>query len=346
MAKLKKLVAALLLAGVLLPMGVRAVETVPQNGNTIEIPVYDMDILPGTWNPVSQMTAEKEFLLEMTSGSLYRVEAGVVTPSMAAVLPADVTGDYAGSFGIPVDAVRGYAFSIGLNEKACWEDGTAITADDWIFTIEQYLEAEKCYVNFAVGMEGAESQTVTGLEEAGFATVAQAREAGFTDFYLDISRFWGLEGGWMPLTDRTRLRDYAIPSGMDEFYVSPAYLYETYLEEGRAYDRWQPEMIGLAAENAREERPGYFKTGDGQLVLILNQPTTAAALAAQLENLRPLRSDIWGPEYATSAQNYSACGPYRVETVEPGLITLVRNENWYGQEDAQRPDLIRCKPMA
>ena len=105
-------------------------------------------------------------------------------------------------------------------------------------------------------------------------------------------------------------------------------------------------LAGLAAENAREERAGYFKTGDGQLVLILNQPTTAAALAAQLENLRPLRSDIWGPEYATSAQNYSACGPYRVETVEPGLITLVRNENWYGQEDAQRPDLIRCKPMA
>ena len=31
MAKLKKLVAALLLAGVLLPMGVRAAETVPQN---------------------------------------------------------------------------------------------------------------------------------------------------------------------------------------------------------------------------------------------------------------------------------------------------------------------------
>lgn len=346
MAKLKMLVAALALLGLILPLGAQATETCDCAGIVIEIPVYDMDILPGTWNPLSEMTAEKEFLLEMTSGSLYRVEAGTVTPAMAAALPVDVTADYAGSFGIPADAVRGYAFRIDLNEEACWEDGVAITADDWVFTIERYSEIEKCYVNLAVGTEPTDSQTVTSLEEAGFATVAQAREAGFADFYLDISRFWGLEGGWKALTDRSRFRDYAIPSGLDEYYVSAAYLYEQYLEEGRGYDRWQPEMIGLAAENTREETPGYLKTGDRQLTLILNQPTTSAALAAQLEDLRPMRSDIWGPEYATSVQDYSACGPYRVETVEPGLITLAGNENWYGPQDPKRPALIRCKPMA
>lgn len=344
MGKLKKAAALLLLLSLILPFDIQAAETGAQSG-TVEIPVCDMDILPGTWNPLSEMTAEKEFLLEMTSGRLYRVENGAVTPSMAAAMPVDVTADYAGSFGIPADAVRGYAFSIDLNEKACWEDGAAITAADWLFTLETYMEAGKCYVNFAGDRDAPSAESVISLEEAGFATVSQAKEAGFAYFYVDITRFWGLEGGWQPVEDRTRFRDYAIPSGMDEFFVTPAYLFARYLAEGRAYERWQWEMIGVSTETAREQEPAFFETGTHQITLILSEPTTATALALDVMDFRPLRESVWSAEYATSVADYSACGPYRVTTVEQGLIELVRNENWFGSRQSEDPEFIRCKAL-
>lgn len=345
MAKLKKAVIGLILMGLLFPFAAGATEPEDCSGNIIEVPVYDMDILPGTWNPLSDMTPEKEFLLEMTSDRLYRLEDGVLTPSMAAAMPRDVTADYAGTFGIPADAVRGYAFSVDLNEKACWEDGAAITSGDWLFTIEAYRSSEKFYVNLAADEVKPDIGTVVSLADAGFATVAEAREAGHVDFYLDITRFWGLEGGWKSVEDRTRYRDYAIPSGMDEFYVTPAYLYGRYLAEGAVYERWQPDMIGISTATATEQKSGIFATGDHQITLILSRPTTATALALELMQLRPIRESLWSAEYATSPADYSACGPYRVETVEQGLIVLVRNGNWYGAVDALAPEVIRCKTL-
>lgn len=344
MKKGKRILAAVLLAALLLPVEARAVQTEGRSANVTEIPVYDMDILPGTWNPLSDMTAEKEFLLEMTSGSLYRVEAGTVIPAMAAAMPGDVTAEYAGSFGIPADAVRGYAFRVDLNEGACWEDGTPITAEDWLFTIGKYQESEKSYVNFATEEKLPANAEVISLAGTGFSSAAEALEAGYTGLYVNVTGLWGLEGGWRSVADRTRLRDHAIPSGLDEFYVTPAWLYETYLAEGRQYARWQGEMLGICIDTP-ERTTGCFKTGEYQLTLILEEPAAASALALRLARMRPLRESLWGPEYATSPAGYSACGPYRVETVEPGLITLVKNERWYGKTPPDAPALIRCRDL-
>ena len=346
MKKLKITALALILAMLVLPVESLAAETEDNSGNVTEIPVYDMDILPGTWNPLSEMTPEKEFLLEMTSGRLYRAEEGEAVPAMAAALPVDVTAEYAGSFGIPANAARGYAFAIELNEKACWEDGVPITADDWLFSMARYQESGKSYVNLAAEEAPVDASAVVSLREAGFATAAEARGAGYSDFYVDITRFWGLEGGWKSVTDRTRFRDYAIPSGLDEFFVTPAYLYGTYLAEGRQYERWQGDMIGVCTDTAREVTSGCFKTGEYQLTLILPEPTTATSLALALGEMHPLRETVWSPEYATSASDYSACGPYRVESAGMDLIVLVRNENWYGEADPEAPELIRCKALS
>lgn len=339
MRKLKILTAVLLLTSLLVPALAQAAE------NVTEIPVYDMEILPGTWNPLSAMTPEKEFLLEMTSARLYRVTAeGALLPELAAGLPVDVTAAYTGAgYGIPA-ADRGYAFRIELNPQACWEDGTPITADDWLFTIAQYRLNEKFTLSLAEQTEPGEGP-VRSLQETGFDTLEQAREAGYRDFYLDVTRFWGLQGGWMALGDRTRLRDYAIPEGMDEFWVSPAYLYRRYLAAGQAYDRWQGQMLGLTEPAAGEPVPGMEKTGDYQITLILSEASTPQAVAAGLEKLRPIRQELWRAEYATSVPDYSACGPYRVALVEQGRIVLVRNENWYGATDPAWPGEIRCKNL-
>lgn len=356
MAKLKKAAAVLALVGLLLPVTGQAVETESTDDGNILVGVYDMDMLPGNWSPLSEMTEEKEFLLNMTSDRLYHVGAdGEIIPSMASSMPVDVTAQYAGNsqYGVPAEAVRGYAFQIDLNEIACWEEGTPVTADDWLFSVKQYWNDGKSYVNLydegSVSLIGEEdAQRVVSLKEAGFTTVIEAREAGFTDFFVDVSRFWGLSGGWKSVEDRTRLRDYAIPSGLNEFFVSPAYLYETYLAEDRMYERWQGEMVGVCPESGAEPATrnlGLVKTGDHQITLILSEPTTVTALALDLGQYRPLPEAIWSESYGTPASGYWACGPYRVESADMEQIVLVRNENWYGKMDSQQPQQIRCRPV-
>ena len=61
------------------------------------------------------------------------------TTEMASAFPQDVTSDYVGKFNIK-DNDSGKAWKITLNEKACWQDGTAITADDYIYSMQQQLD--------------------------------------------------------------------------------------------------------------------------------------------------------------------------------------------------------------
>ena len=110
-------------------------------------PVYEgrvtVDQLPERWNPLAEADPAAEAVLKLTAESLYTVAStGEILPGQAAGLPVDVTDEYAGAYGIPRKAVRGYAFAIDIREGAAWEDGKAITAADWYFTVEKRLEAD------------------------------------------------------------------------------------------------------------------------------------------------------------------------------------------------------------
>lgn len=348
----KKGILMLMLAALLCPLFGYATEvedTLPADA----VGVYEMPVLPGNWSPLSDQTPQKQFLLEMTSDRLYRVDSdGGVQPAMAQALPVDVTAQYAGNvdFGIPTQARRGYVFQLELNPGVCWENGEAVTAQDWVFTLTQYWRAGK--LDLALGWvttsdQSEQAQTPVSLREAGFSTLSQAQEAGFTDFFVDVGTFWGLSCGWKSVDDRTRLRDYAIPSGLDEYYVTPAYLYETYLAPGRGYERWQADLLGVQMQTATEsvENPGILQTEDGKILLLLNQPTTATAVALALTDCFPMPQSQWSDVYG-SAASYLACGQYRVESAGVEQILLVRNEAWQGDWQQQQPEQIRCRPAA
>lgn len=62
-----------------------------------------------------------------------------VVCEMAAELPQDVTAEYAGQFGIEAgDSLK--AWKIVLNPNACWEDGTPINADSYIYSYKELLD--------------------------------------------------------------------------------------------------------------------------------------------------------------------------------------------------------------
>lgn len=56
----------------------------------------------------------------------------------------DVTASYAGQWGIDAEAIDGdgLAYEITLNPDACWEDGTLINADSYIYSMQQLLNPE------------------------------------------------------------------------------------------------------------------------------------------------------------------------------------------------------------
>lgn len=313
--KHNKSILAMLLALVLLLTGcgigspAETTEPAPTEPPLVVAAAY-LEELPEIWDSSAEQTDAVKFLRELTMSGLYDLSAdgSEIIPLLASALPVDVTAEYAGTYHVPADAARGYAFRIDLTESACREDGTPITAGDWL--------AELMDLSIFAAAE-APAANVVSLMEAGFASVAEAQAAGITEFYLDIGTFWGMGDGWASIQDRTRLRDYAMPAGLNEMFVSPAYLYETYLAEGAAYAYLQSEFVGICTD-AVENPAGLLKTGDHQITLILAQPTTADALALKL-------ADCLLP-----------AGPYRVVSAGGELIQLERNPYWQqeGQEDS------------
>lgn len=103
-----------------------------------------------TWSPTDWSMTYESTILGYTTTTFYTIEMNetkdgyIFVPSAASEMPVDVTAEYAGNelYGVPADATEGYAWRIELNEKLCWEDGTPITADDYLYTMEQYLSPE------------------------------------------------------------------------------------------------------------------------------------------------------------------------------------------------------------
>jgi oligopeptide transport system substrate-binding protein len=105
---------------------------------------------PQTWSPTDWQMGNEGNIMSFTQSGLYefvlnkKKNNSEVVCEMASAFPVDVTKEYAGKkpYGVPSDAENGYAWKISLNKKACWEDGTPITADSWIYTFQQFLNPE------------------------------------------------------------------------------------------------------------------------------------------------------------------------------------------------------------
>ena len=114
--------------------------------------------LCANWNPHTYQVQDDAYLTEFIRTGLYGffyndashpIEgtedyAGyVIVPEMAESDPVDVTEQVKAEhpeFNIPESATAGYAYTIDLNKNACWEDGTPITADDYIESMKRLLD--------------------------------------------------------------------------------------------------------------------------------------------------------------------------------------------------------------
>ena len=97
------------------------------------------------WSTHTWETNEDSAILDYITSGFYGfalsddLEGWAVTCEMAAELPVDVTADYVGQYGIK-EGETAKAWKIALNKDACWEDGTPINADSYIYSYKELLD--------------------------------------------------------------------------------------------------------------------------------------------------------------------------------------------------------------
>lgn len=111
--------------------------------------VYTLnDFIGGTsnmvWDPLNWETNDDNYVLTYISDSLvtyalnstadgWAVEFGIATAY------EDVTAEYVGKYGVE-EGDYGMAWKFTLNPGACWQDGTPINADTYIYSAQQQLD--------------------------------------------------------------------------------------------------------------------------------------------------------------------------------------------------------------
>ena len=113
-----------------------------------------IDANPKTWNPHAWETSSDSYILAYTEMGFYDLgfnedKSGYTfLCEMASDFPVDVTADLTAAektkyFGrSTINLPSGIAFDIPLNPLATWEDGTKITADDYIESMKRLLNPE------------------------------------------------------------------------------------------------------------------------------------------------------------------------------------------------------------
>ena len=110
---------------------------------------------PSNWNELTYQDANDTEILGYISGSFFNynyefdeegkpIKDSFVVEYDAATKLEDVTETYAGNaaYNVPATATSGYAYKITLRDDIKWEDGEAITAEDFVYTMKEQLNPE------------------------------------------------------------------------------------------------------------------------------------------------------------------------------------------------------------
>ena len=251
------------------------------------------------WNPHTWETSDDGALMDYMTMGFYsfrlnpELNGYAVVPEMAAGEPVDVTSEYVGRFGV-AEGDTAKAWRIPLNQDATWETGEKITADDYIYSMQQQLNpkmlnrrADSYYAGDFV-IVNAKNYLYAG--KTAYSLIADTAEnllaAGET-VYLDLD-FWGLIGApdaegnaapqYVSIADETLYRDAAVEEGADEDWVSAKYLFDNYLAAGAPYESYQASYLYTAdiAPDTAWEDVGLVKVDDYTIDVILETPLEGA----------------------------------------------------------------------
>ena len=288
------------------------------------------------------------------------VPGAYTTNYSAATKLEDVTATVDAKWGYTAEqkAEGGYAWKITLRDDLKWDDGTAITAADFVWSMKQLLDpafmnfrANTYYdtlmiknskVYFFQNQEG----TYETIGSQGFASLADAVASGKA-VYANAWNMWGAEGyldaegnecpEWVDITDETV---YSNADGSDS--VSGKFLYDNYgayLEPGTGYDA-AVYVINENRDVAWDSVGIYEVEGENAIVLCLDKaysflkedgslsvwaPYYFSSLPvvhqAKYEASKIAPADgatLWTSNYNSSLETTASWGPYKLAEFEAG----------------------------
>ena len=140
---LKKVLCLALAAVMTLSLAACTGPTEPQDNATYTYNTA-LTVFPTNWNPHTYQTATDNEILGYISEGFYTFDYNEtkdgykVVPQMATGDPVDVTSQYVGKYGIE-EGDSALAWEIPLRSDLCWQDGTAIKAQDFVTSAQLLL---------------------------------------------------------------------------------------------------------------------------------------------------------------------------------------------------------------
>jgi len=288
------------------------------------------------------------------------VPGAYTTNYSAATKLEDITSSVDAKWGYTDEqkAEGGYAWKITLRDDLKWDDGTAITAADFEYSMQQLLDP--AFMNFRANtyydtlmIKNAKAYffknqegTYETIGSLGYASVQAALDAGET-LYANAWNMWGAAGyldaegnecpEWLALTDETVYNNAAGDDPVSGKFLADNY--GAYLEPGTGYDAgiyventnrdvaW--DSVGLYAipeENAVVlclDKAYSFLKEDGSLSVWAPYYFSSLPVVhkAKYEASKIAPADgatLWTSNYNSSLETSASWGPYKLVEFEAG----------------------------
>ncbi len=346
--------------------------------------------LSANWNPHTYETSDQSYPIDYLTSGLYSFifndannpvegrnpyEGYVIVPEMAASLPVDVTEKVKaeGKFNIPASATSGYAYTIDLNPNATFEDGTKITADDYVESMKRLLDPK--LQNYRAGgyyegnfcISGAEMYANSGIASQVSVASAMGKDSladmdaflaayGDAEAYINWSYSFGAAydfatGEWGAAEDAVVATGKTIAEFMPFFLESAQSMNGADAATAEAWSYDEVYVTWTYPENVSYDTVGLYKSGDYQLTLVLDKSLAGFNLLYNLTGNWLVKTDlydsclreevtasgsVWTSTYNTSVETTCSYGPYKMSNYQTDKgMHFVKNENWYGYTDGK-----------
>ncbi len=288
------------------------------------------------------------------------VDGGYEIKYEAATKLEDVTKTYAGDskYAVPATATKNYAYKITLREDLKWDDGTAIEAADFVWTMQQQLDplfqnyrADSFY-NGATVIHNAENYVKQGSTTAVTVNTVMKNEGITLEQFLEKYKDAKSYVNWDCSFGDTYENGAWTGSSKDETVdskLTAKQLYDLFVETvtGWGYDEATAQEFFLGEASVDFTFPelsfdkvGIFAPTKYEIVLVLDNPLelmkedgTLSYQAAYNFGSLPLvhrekfeaakkepasGTTLWTSEYNSSVETTASWGPYKLTEFQAG----------------------------
>ena len=225
------------------------------------------------------------------------VPGAYTTNFSAATKLEDVTATVDAKWGYTAEQIAegGYAWRITLRDDLKWDDGTPITAADFVWTMQQVLDP--AFMNYRANtyydtlriknskeyfFQNQEG-TYEPLNSKGYESIQAALDAGET-VYIDLYTVWGADASWVSadgascpqwvsIADETVYEglyngqpDSCSGKGVYDYLVGNGY--GPYIEPGQQYGSWLAVFVENQNRDVKWETVGIYNEGNAIVVCL------------------------------------------------------------------------------